>query len=105
MADNTWNPPNFATGSGGLNSKFQGSHANKAGDVDRLFNSTGNYINGEVKAIFLPTAAQDLQTAGSCSFAGGTGMSLGQLAADTLYEFPGITQVSSSTVEVFVFKN
>ena len=38
MADNTWNPPNFATGSGGLNSKFQGSHANKAGDVDRLFN-------------------------------------------------------------------
>ena len=83
MADNTWNPPNFATGSGGLNSKFQGSHANKAGDGDRLFNSTGNYVNGEVKAIFLPAAGTSA-TAGSASFAGGTGIDLSSLAADTL---------------------
>tara|TARA_R100000152_G_C6543285_1_gene20597 strand:+ start:50 stop:361 length:312 start_codon:yes stop_codon:yes gene_type:complete len=98
------NPPNFATGSSGSNSKFKGSHANKAGDVDRLFNSTGNYVNGEVKSIFLANAPV-AGTAGSCSFAGGTGMSLGNLAADTMYEFPGITQVSASTAEVFVFKN
>ncbi len=98
------NPPNFASGSNGVTFSIKGSHSNKAGDVDRLFNSTGNYRNGEVKSIFLP-AAGAAGTAGSASFAGGAGIDLSSLAADTLYDFPGITQVSSSTVEVFVFKN
>jgi len=93
------NPPNFSAS----NAQF-GSHAVSNGATERLFNAVGNYKNGEVKAIFManaPTAG----TAGSCSFAGGVGMALGNLAADTMYEFPGITQVSASTAEVFVFKN
>ncbi len=98
------NPPNFASGSNGVTFSLKGTHANKAGDVDRLFDAIGNYKNGEVKSIFIPTAGQT-GTAGSASFAGGAGIDLSSLAADTLYEFPGIVQVSSSTVEVYVFKH
>ena len=94
------NPPNFSAS----NAQFA-SHANQAGNVERISPDTiGNYTNGEVKSIFM-SQVQIAATAGSCSFAGGVGMSLGSLAADTMYEFPGITQISSSTAEVFVFKN
>ncbi len=93
------NSPNFSAS----NAQF-GSHAASSGAVDRLFDAEKTYKNGEVRAIFMPNAPT-AGTAGSCSFSGGTGMALGNLAADTMYEFTGITHVSSSTVEVFVFKN
>ncbi len=98
------NPPNFATGSNGVTFSIKGSHGKKSGTVDRLFNSTGNYDPNEVKGIFIPTAGA-AASAGSCSFAGGSGLDLSALAADTFLELPNITQVSSSTVEVLVFKH
>lgn len=93
------NPPNFTTGSGWT---WKSPTAAKAGTVTRVFNSSVNFNHGEVKSIFLPKAPV-AATAGSASFDGGATLSLGSLAADTMYEFP-VTNISSSTVEVFVFK-
>ena len=96
------NPPNFASGSNGVTFSVKGSHANKAGDVERIYNSVGNWRSGEVKSIYL--RAQGPAAAGSCSFAGGTGIDLSALPLGN-YEWPGITEISSSGAEVFVFKN
>jgi hypothetical protein len=55
--------------------------------------------NAGASAIFLPTAA-----IGSASFANGSGISLADLATDTMYPF-NITAVSASTnTTVLVFK-
>ncbi len=103
MADKTENPINFGTVAG---SNPAGAIAKQEGysGVTIVKNTEIGFTgsNAGASAIFLP-APPDAKTAGSASFANGSSISLGDLAADTMYPF-NLASVSASTTTVLVFK-
>ena len=106
MADRTWNSPNFATSSINNTIKFNnttGATGKSEGysDVTIVKDASTNFTN--TRALMLPVTPLP-KTAGSASFANGSSISLGDLAADTMYPF-NIANVSASAgTTVLVFK-
>ena len=106
-----WNPPNFGRVSGGYSSSITQRGVLAKSDafnkVIRVCNQETSFSGTDAGTAGMLIASHSInpQTmAGSASFANGGGVNLGELSADTMYNFNLSSVSASNGTLVYVFK-